>query len=224
METIQIWPNGRSVTYQGSYPHYRDESGAEFPPDEQRAIHAQVLASMYAQNDIFCCQSSLVSELMEKESEGFGVDDIENVYRDFSGSYLSECREYLSDIGGDNPEPDPWAMSRDELAELLGDAGIEVYDSESEDTLRAAVIANIDDETIDGLDDWREAANELAQDNPAEPYEWYCVSQWLCDKLRGIGEVVIDNDFGCWWGRTCTGQGLIMDGTLQEIALRILSK
>jgi len=36
--------------------------------------------------------------------------------------------------------------------------------------------------------------------------------------LDAIGEPTIDNEYGYWWGRTCCGQGLIMDGTLQRIA------
>ena len=39
-------------------------------------------------------------------------------------------------------------------------------------------------------------------------------------QLREIGEIVIDNDYGEWWGRGCCGQGVLMDGTLQEVAER----
>lgn len=49
-------------------------------------------------------------------------------------------------------------------------------------------------------------------------YEWWRVTEWLARQLKGIGEVVLDNNFGTWWGRTCIGQGLIMDGTLQRVA------
>ena len=51
-------------------------------------------------------------------------------------------------------------------------------------------------------------------------YEWWRVSSWLCEQLHAIGEVTIDNDYGYWWGRTCTGQGWIMDGVLQRVAAR----
>ena len=50
-----------------------------------------------------------------------------------------------------------------------------------------------------------------------EPYEWWRVSQYLCDKLNERGEPVIDNEYGQWWGRTCTGQSIILDGTIQRI-------
>jgi len=66
------------------------------------------------------------------------------------------------------------------------------------------------------VDDWRSAIRQYAE--PAEVLEWWRVTSWLCEQLRAIGEVVIDNNYGYWWGRTCSGQGLIMDGTLQQIA------
>ena len=223
-KTVQVFPRGDMVTYSGEYPHYRDANGAEFPPDEQKRLQAHLLAESWIERDIYCNQSSLVEFLISEERDGFSFDDINGVYRDFSDSTVEECREYLRDIGGREPDENPWKMNRDELAELLGDAGIEVYDSESAETLLAAVIANINDETIDGLNEWREAANECAQNNPSEPLQWFAVSEWLCGELAKSGQPTIGNGHGHWWGRCCCGQSIIIDGTLQEIALRILSK
>jgi len=61
--------------------------------------------------------------------------------------------------------------------------------------------------------------NENAE--AAEIYEWWAVTEWLAQKLVGIGEPVLDNAYGNWWGRTCCGQGLLMDGTLQQIAREV---
>jgi hypothetical protein len=90
------------------------------------------------------------------------------VYPSFDGVSLAECHDYLDDKGADMPDPNPWEMDRDDLAEALTDAGIEVYDHETVDVLRAAVIANIDDGTIDGIDDWREKCRDSAVENPDE--------------------------------------------------------
>lgn len=59
-------------------------------------------------------------------------------------------------------------------------------------------------------------------DEGLQGLEWYLVDPWLCARLHDIGEVTIDNGLGTWWGRTCTGQGLIMDGTLQQIAAQVV--
>jgi hypothetical protein len=53
---------------------------------------------------------------------------------------------------------------------------------------------------------------------PHEIYEWWAVTSWLADELTGFDQPVLSNDFGHWWGRTCTGQAIILDGILQKIA------
>lgn len=52
---------------------------------------------------------------------------------------------------------------------------------------------------------------------PKEIYEWWAVSDWLLEKLRGQGEPVLDCEFGRWWGRTTTGQVLYLDGVIEAI-------
>ncbi len=223
--SIQLFPSGNMVRIDeaSAYPNYRDEHGAEFPESEQREIHANILAERYAANEIHCCQSSLVDSLIADDRAGFTADDIENVYRDFSESTLRECREYMEENGGDFPSSDPWEMDREELISALSYAGIdEVTDDTPTDSLRESVIREMDDEAIDGLSDWRDAANECASDNPSEAYEWWHVSPWLVSKLRGLGEIVIDNEFGQWWGRGGTGQSILADGILQAIARNLL--
>lgn len=221
--SLQIWPAGDSVRISGEHPHYtihHDQETRPATPEESRRIRIEELAELYADRYIWHVDSRLVEMLMEKENEGFTIDDIRGMYRDFSDSTMEECRDFINDYSSNFPDPDPWHMDREQLAELLTDAGIEVYDTEDVATLRAAVIANMDDKTIDGLTDWRDAANECSQENPQEAYEWYRVDPWLCARLDEIGEITIDNEYGEWWGRSCTGQSLIMDGTLQQIAAR----
>lgn len=222
-KTIQLWPSGGSITFDGSYPHYSVMEGGtsrEGTEGEQRAIQRNELAAGYVDHQIYCCDSSLVSDLIQEEFDGFSVDDIENVYQDTSDWTLEQCRDYIVDHSGESacPDPDPWNMTRADIIEELTSISIDCRDDESDETLIAALIANINDETISGLDDWRETAREIVDDNPQEAYEWWRVSNWLCGKLRGQGEIVIDNGYGCWWGRGCTGQSMIMDGTLQGIA------
>ena len=82
--------------------------------------------------------------------------------------------------------------------------------------LQELLFDTIDKEEWGNVEDWKMAVRENA--DAAEPYEWWRVTSWLCRELSDIGEVVIDNSYGCWWGRCATGQGLIMDGVLQKIA------
>ncbi len=55
-------------------------------------------------------------------------------------------------------------------------------------------------------------------DEPAEILEWWLITPWLCRHLREIGECVIDNDYGYWWGRQCSGQSIKLDPTFYRIA------
>lgn len=241
--TLQCWPGGASFTYQGDIHGPASQrrlrartNGNEREPrwrkgtaDEWRQIRIAVQAEIYSDRDILCCQSSLVDDILKRSHErgeafeDITYDDIQNQYPDPDGWTLEECREYASDRGLGEPDPNPWNMDRAALVELLNGASIDTKDNETIDTLREAVIVNIDDETINGIKDWREACRDHAQENPAEIYEWWLVTGWLCDQLKAAGECVIDAGMGCrWWGRTCTGQGYIMDGTLQRIAAKFV--
>lgn len=160
------------------------------------------------------CQTALVDDLLKSEIDGFSVDDIENVYPDASDWGIEKCREYLREVGADMPSPDPWKMTRDELAEALTDVSIEPGDDDKE-TLRQAVIANIDDETIEGLGDWRDAVADNSE--PAEPLEWWEVGDWLAERLAREGECVIRNGYGDWWGRCCSGQSTCLDDVIQRL-------
>lgn len=50
-----------------------------------------------------------------------------------------------------------------------------------------------------------------------EVFQWYLVSDWLANKLEAIGQPILRTDSNILWGRTCYGQSLELDGTLQEV-------
>lgn len=60
--------------------------------------------------------------------------------------------------------------------------------------------------------------DEYKYDNPKEIFEWYLVSDWFLDRLRDINEPIINNDYGEYWGRCCTGQSIYLDYDIQELA------
>lgn len=237
---LQIWPGGHGLEYFGdldgpakqrklrnvNYNGGDREKWRAGTAEEWRQLKIETLAEMYAERDILCCDSMLVDDLIKQAydsrgdlAEAFQQEEINGLYKDPSDWTLEECRDYLSDYRAEPSNAlNPWAMSREDIIAELEAVSIECRADESNETLIEALVANINDETIPGLDDWREAAREHAQENPAEVYEWWRVSDWLCRQLAQHGEVTIDNGYGHWWGRCCTGQGLIMDGVLQRIA------
>jgi len=50
-----------------------------------------------------------------------------------------------------------------------------------------------------------------------EIFEWWVCSDWLIEKLRALGKPVLSNDYGNWWGRTCTGQAIKLDSVIDRI-------
>jgi len=53
---------------------------------------------------------------------------------------------------------------------------------------------------------------------PQEIFEWWPInSSFLVKELLEIGEPVLSNDYGDWWGRTCTGQSISLDPTFWTI-------
>ena len=71
-------------------------------------------------------------------------------------------------------------------------------------------------------DDGYETAEEKekARDNgedTQEIFEWWIVSNWLLEKLEAHGEPVLKTELGDWWGRTCTGQAILLDSVIETI-------
>lgn len=76
---------------------------------------------------------------------------------------------------------------------------------------------NEDGETIYKCLYCEEIFEEEPETEPQEIFEWWLVSNWLADKLKAKGEPILDNDYDIWWGRTCTGQAILLDGVISEI-------
>lgn len=72
---------------------------------------------------------------------------------------------------------------------------------------------------------WEDVENATDQEGePQEIYEWWCCSDWLAWHLAKRGHPVLRiTHVGRWWGRTCTGQAIKLDGDIQEIALQFLA-
>ncbi|MEN6534497.1 MAG: hypothetical protein ABFD89_12590 [Bryobacteraceae bacterium] len=178
-------------------------------------------------NELALCQSALIDALMQSDAGqrmGFDVDHIENERPDPSDWDMDRCREWL---GYDEPDPNPWTMTRDELIDT-GYAGIGIdtrdeYAHVTDDEARGQVISAMDSGDLDGLEDWRQAVRDHAE--PAEIFEWWALSNsFIVDELRALGEPILDNDYGTWWGRTCTGQSISLDPTFWDIFQDALQK
>lgn len=52
-----------------------------------------------------------------------------------------------------------------------------------------------------------------------EIFEWWIVSSYLYSKLKEHNEPVIEWGNNCYWGRTCSGQSILLDSVISSICL-----
>jgi len=55
------------------------------------------------------------------------------------------------------------------------------------------------------------------ENEPQEIFEWWIVSTYLYRKLKDKGEPVLEWGNNNYWGRTCSGQAIMLDGVISEI-------
>ena len=52
-------------------------------------------------------------------------------------------------------------------------------------------------------------------------FEWLAIDEHFANLLREERECILDNDYGLWWGRKCSGQAVCMDGVIHDICVKI---
>lgn len=217
---IQTWPGGTMYEYKPAGQGFtiRDDDG-EHPATaaEWLDIRAEELAVGYHDRQLFANQCCLVDDLLKRgDIEGFTIDDIAGLYPDPSEWDAEELREWLDEHGIDYDAPP-------EAGGACPDCAEPTLCREDDGTIRCYIGDcgyEYDPETDAPLDEWRELVTDNGE--AAEVFQWWLVDSWLAGQLGEIGEPIIDNDYGPWWGRTCCGQGVLMDGTLQRIARRYI--
>ena len=70
------------------------------------------------------------------------------------------------------------------------------------------------------LDELKDQIEELEseQEEPQEIYEWWSVTNWFADKLKAKGQCIVSDGLNSYWGRCTTGQAILLDGVISEIA------
>jgi DNA repair exonuclease SbcCD ATPase subunit len=184
-------------------------------------------------DDIILCQSSLIDSLLAYEYECFNYDNIENIYPDKSSEIedLNSEIQVLEDDKGDlesevSDIEDNIEQLESDFADLTADeepddVAIESVRSEillAETELeRLAKEIDAKDEEIDSLND-SIIELESEQDTAQEALEWWLISDWLKNKLLAKGEIILDNEYGTWWGRGTSGQSIELDSVIHSIA------
>ncbi len=66
-----------------------------------------------------------------------------------------------------------------------------------------------------------DAYSDIEDQEPKEIFEWWLISDNMGRLLKQQGEAILENDYGLWWGRSCCGQAIYLDGVITDIVSQI---
>ncbi|HHY0047846.1 TPA: hypothetical protein ACVT6Z_001435 [Clostridioides difficile] len=145
----------------------------------------QKITSDFVGREVYTCVTQMVEYILRQEGNNKPFD-----YDDLENLY-TDNQEKIEKL-------------REEIGELESEFD-ELEDSEKITKIKTKI------------DDLEMEIEELEseQDEPHEVYEFWIVSEWLCNKLKELGEVVISSEN--IWGRCCTGQSIALDYVIYKI-------
>lgn len=168
----------------------------------------QGIKQKFVGQHVFCNVNSLVEYCLSKGFEDsdspVNLDEIENYY-----SYP----EWSTKLQGETLYFD--GGSEDDKEKFL-----EEFDRLKEDSEQLFENEEISEETNDrNLELIEEARNEFneLETEPVEIFEWWAVSEFLYRKLKENGYCVVDTGSCYVWGRTTTGQAILLDYVITQI-------
>jgi hypothetical protein len=168
----------------------------------------QEIKGKFVGREIYCNVNSLVEYCLNKSHEDSDspvqFDELENYYTypEWSVKLLGET---LSFDGGTEEDKETFLEEFDRLEE------------ESQELLDKEEISEATHErNLELIAEAKDEFNELEQE-PQEVFEWWAVSGYLYDKLKELGHVVVDTGSCKVWGRTTTGQAILLDYVITRI-------
>ena len=170
-----------------------------------------VLIDGIVNNDIISCESALFSEVnkiayeVETSLSELLYENFENLFED-NNERIEEIELKIEEL----EEEMESKKSKIELKKL--------------DTDMLNMVENSIENLEIQIEDLRAIIEDLeaGQEEPQEILEVWKISSWLYEELKKQGEPVLDSGFGCYWGRTCSGQSIKMDSCINLIAKSLL--
>jgi predicted nuclease with TOPRIM domain len=155
----------------------------------------------FIDREIYTCSTMEIETLLRCGMHGMEdcptFEDVENLYI-----------KHVDGVPYSDDEIEELIEEKREEIEKLQSLITEIEDAEDIEYL---------EETIENLEEEIEELEELEQE-PQEVFEWWAVSRWLAAKLGEYNEPILDFGNNYYWGRTCTGQSIVLDGVINNIA------
>ncbi|PRY29760.1 hypothetical protein CLV58_12522 [Spirosoma oryzae] len=157
-------------------------------------------------------QTSLIEALFRLKDEGNDVDvpSFEDRYPEGFTADLS-----TGEWTGSYSEKEDKIIG---LRLLLSDKEDELSDvQDSEDGYPDQLVV---DQLQKEIDELESDIYDLEKADPKYPevYEWWMVDSWFAEKLKAKDEVIIEAYNNTYWGRQATGQAILLDNVIGEIA------
>ena len=136
-------------------------------------------------------------------------------------SELSRKEEYMEDlidlmVKENYSEPVEWYIESEvsviDAMEWLIDYNMDMPGTGNAKIQLKAFLTNNEDAL------WEFANDHNIDPEQTEALEHWIVSEWLARKLKEKGEIVGEFLGMTIWGRACTGQAILLDGVIEEIA------
>ena len=188
-------------------------SNSEF--DSNSTIN-QSIKGKFVERNVCACVTSMVNyiigkQYMDEDREGpFEIDDIENFFSSVCPKCNSECGftevdAYKCDCCEAMHETEEDTARCSDCPEALGElaAGEEPAEHQIVEAYKCGWCGHLVEDT------------SVLNEKPQEVFEWWICSNWMMEKLRARGEVVIPHLN--IWGRTTTGQAILLDGIISRI-------
>lgn len=157
---------------------------------------------------VYCNVNSMAEYCLSKGHEDnespIQYEEIENLYSlpEWSGTVLGESLYFG---GGSEEDRETFLEEFDRLTE------------ESERMFEAEEISEVTHErNLELIEEAKREVNDL-ESEPQEIFEWWAVSEFLYRKLKENGYCVVDAGSCYVWGRTCTGQAILLDHVITLI-------
>lgn len=192
-------------------PRHISEDTWKVFSDEQKLIEHEAHELLFGPSrEFLCCDTILIWDCLTKGV--MSKTEIIN-YPQPEQWTAKQCEEWCNNSGIDF-RTDCKEYDRCELMLWLNDV-IQYGDSEiGDDVPRRILLLRLDDTSGYGLKLWR----GIVESHNPDIYEWWAIEESLADDLAEMGHLVLENNYGFWWGRQSTGMAILMDGTLQAVA------
>lgn len=183
------------------FPSFKVWAFANLPYDFNTPTNQTIKAKL-VEREVYCCLSDMVEALLK--AEAFDLYE----YLEFYGTTE----------GGDEYTEKERDEKVEELAEELEAAEAELLDLEYDYDEKPTEAIEAKKAEIEKLEKEIEELENMDFDELPEVYEWWGVSNWLADKLKEDGRVVVDEFAMSIWGRQTTGQAILLDSVISRIA------